>query len=319
MLLSKGKCNGGMVLHLAPWPHVDGPKPFVLTEPRAIVEVQGWFAGCLLLPLAARLMHAAFLHATSKKAEEKGVTPRNHDRAAMNFVKAIAMVDILLLVWPLSMNVLAGMLHSKDLSWVLLHMHWRLFRWGLAVLSSVLVFELLQRPPRFWRFLHHGSMLLVICLMCGIPWLSLYDLLLFSAGMMLHMSFLAFNCLEFFAVSWHFMRPHNSLARPLLRGCAVVAALASVLGHGCVVLFYLASFHLYQAWSPLLVLIFLQLCLVCENVHNVHYVWNLAVRTQTSETELPSLHTQLPTMLGSHGLADGGFRDAKPRTSLAIP
>ena len=115
----------------------------------------------------------------------------------------------------------------------------------------------------------------------------------------------------------------------------------------CVVLFYLASFHLYQAWSPLLVLIFLQLCLVCENVHNVHYVWNLAARTQTSETELPSLHTQLPTMLGSHGLADGGFlaferfrdfgslswtmscwvlllpssgfRDAKPRTSLAIP
>ncbi|CAE7307074.1 unnamed protein product [Symbiodinium sp. CCMP2592] len=174
-----------MVLHLAPWPHVDGPKPFVLTEPRAVVEVQGWFAGCLLLPLAARLMHAAFLHATSKKAEEKGVTPWNHDRAAMNFVKAIAMVDILLLVWPLSMNVLAGMLHSKDLSWVLLHMHWRLFRWGLAVLSSVLVFELLQRPPRFWRFLHHGSMLLVICLMCGIPWLSLYDLLLFSAGMLL--------------------------------------------------------------------------------------------------------------------------------------
>mmetsp|Transcript_22514 Transcript_22514/g.53093 ORF Transcript_22514/g.53093 Transcript_22514/m.53093 type:complete len:310 (+) Transcript_22514:74-1003(+) len=309
-----------MVLHLAPWPHVDGPKPFVLTEPRAIVEVQGWFAGCLLLPLAARLMHAAFLHATSKKAQEKGVTPWNHDRAAMNFVKAIAMVDILLLVWPLSMNVLAGMLHSKDLSWVLIHMHWRLFRWGLAVLSSVLVFELLQRPPRFWRFLHHGCMLLVVCLMCGIPWLSLYDLLLFSAGMMLHMSFLAFNCLEFFAVSWHFMRPHDQRARPLLRGCAVVAALVSVLGHGCVLLFYLASFHLFQAWAPLLVLIFLQACLVCENMHNVHYVWNLAARTETSlETQVPSVHTELPTMLGSHGLADGGFRDEKPRTSLAIP
>ena len=42
----------------------------------------------------------------------------------------------------------------------------------------------------------------------------------------------AFASQEFFAVSWHFMRPHNSLARPLLRGCAVVAALASVLGHG---------------------------------------------------------------------------------------
>ena len=28
------------------------------------------------------------------------------------------------------------------------------------------------------------------------------------------------------------MRPHDQRARPLLRGCAVVAALASVLGHG---------------------------------------------------------------------------------------
>ncbi|CAE7617148.1 unnamed protein product [Symbiodinium natans] len=312
-----------MVLHLAPWPHSGGTKPFVLTEPHAVVEVQAWFAGSLLLPLAARLMHAAFLHATSKKAEEKGVNPYNHNRAAMNFVKAIAMVDILLLVWPVSVNILAGIAHSMDLSWILLHIHWRLFRWALAVLSSVLLFELLQRPPRFWRFLHHCSIILVVCLMCGIPWLSLYDLLLFSAGMMLHMSFLAFNCVEFFAVSWHFMRPGHPRAQRLLRGCAGTAAVASLLGHGCVILFYLEAFHLFQAWAPLLVLIFLQVCLVCENVHNVYYVWNLAERTQASlDAQAAQEQSQLPTMLGSCGLGEEGFgkrESEKQRASLAVP
>ena len=33
-------------------------------------SLAGIVSGSLLLPLAARLMHAAFLHATSKKAEE---------------------------------------------------------------------------------------------------------------------------------------------------------------------------------------------------------------------------------------------------------
>ena len=79
----------------------------------------------------------------------------------------------------------------------------------------------------------------------------------------------------------------------------------------CVILFYLEAFHLFQAWAPLLVLIFLQVCLVCENVHNVYYVWNLAERTQASlDAQAAQEQSQLPTMLGSCGLGEEGLLDA---------
>jgi len=248
-----------------------------------VVQVQGWFAGCLLLPLAARLMYAVFLHATIKKAEERGVTAESHSRAAMYFVKAVGLLEVLLLVWPVTAGVLVDLFSfdPEHLAWTLYHAHWRLFRWGLAVVASLLIFEQLSKPLRFWRFLHHGSIITVICL-CGIPWLSHYDLLLFCTGMTLHLSFLAFNSFEFFAISWHFMHPRSGPHTRLLRCTAAASGAAAILGHGFVVTFYAAALPLFQAWAPFLVLVFLQVCLLCENVHNIHVVWNLGLVKQKS-------------------------------------
>ncbi|CAJ1399635.1 unnamed protein product [Effrenium voratum] len=292
------------------WPEPQVPKPFVHSEPAARVEMSHWFIGCLLYPVFVRMLQAGYLHATSKRAQEGGVSSSRHFRAAMFFVQGVAQVEVLFLAWPMSFRILlalvdreedyhGGGVHTHGLEYTLMHVDWRLFRWALAILCSTLIVELIQSPLRFYKSLHHISILVAACLMSGIHWISAFDLLLFASGPLLQMSFEAFNGLGWFILSYHYMRPTKNNSK-LLRGTMIYMTTFSTLSHASLVVLYCCTFHRFQAWAPQAVLLLLQLCLLCENVYTVCKVRRLS---QENFKRLPSQQSSmaLPSLLGVCG------------------
>lgn len=280
------------------WPEAADPKPFVSLDPLATVEIGHWFIGCILYPVAVRLLQAGFLHATKTRAEEKGLDPTRHFRAAVFFVTAVGYVDVLLLIWPMTVHIMHCFFMPHDMLELLVTLDWRLFRWALAVLCGMLVVELVQSQLKLARTLHHVSLLLSFCLMSGIPWISHYDLPLFATAPLLYMSFQSFNCLEYFALSYFYMQTRPGQGARLLHCMSVYTSIVSIMGHLSMICFYFEFVRFFQAWAPVLVLFMLQLCLAAENVHDI-----LRLRRLARSHELPGLPGKpsaphLPTVLG---------------------
>lgn len=145
--------------------------------------------------MAVRLLQAGFLHATKARAEEKEIEQGRHFRAAATFVHAVTYLDVLLLVWPMTIHILHSFFQPKDMLVVLMQLDWRLFRWALAMLCALLIVELVQTPLKLGRTLHHLAILVGVCLMSGIPWISHWDLPLFATAPLLYLSWQSLNCM----------------------------------------------------------------------------------------------------------------------------
>eukprot|EP00913_Durusdinium_trenchii_P014785 g13867.t2 len=301
------EANGTHLPHSLVWPTPSEPKPFVSIHPLAKVELSHWFVGCILYPVAVRLLQAAFLHATKARAQEKGIEPVRHFKAAAYFVHAVTYVEVLFLVWPMTIHILYCFFQPKDMLVVLMHSDWRLFRWALAVLCALMIVDLVQSPL---RTLHHVAPRIGICLLSGIPWINHYDLPLFATAPLLYLSFQSLNAVAYFTLC-RFHMQGRFVGSCCLKWMSVYVGIISSLGHLSMIFFYIEFVPYFQAWAPILVLIFFQLCLALENVYEVLRLRQLARPGGLSLASAPS-SMHLPSLLNTADLVRKSCTPSRP-------